>query len=565
MRATVLVATMVLAVGAMACTSTVDPTTTPSPVPTDGTAAPRASATSSAPAPVDAPPGVVRLQGCEPRSLLPSDVAGRCGQQVVTGLFSPLVELDPVDGTPRWGEAEDDAVASGITSLDARRWVIELEEGWEFHDGTPVTAASFVDAWNFAAYGPNGQANAFLFAPIVGFDALHCPDPGCEPTGTALQGLRALDETTLEVVLASPDRDFPRRLGHVAFSPLPPSALEDPEAFEEAPVGNGPFRMEGAWAHQERISLRAVEEHPSGRPAVDGVDVVLFDDLELAWQAMAEGRLDITSALPSSHREEARARFTRVVRDGDDYEALVVPTHLRHLSEDDRVGRALSMAIDRRRLIEAHLAGAARPARGLVPPVVSDEVDRCGALCRFDPEAARALLAEAGGLPPAGIELWFDADGERGPWVRAIAGQWRQHLGLAPEQVRVRSLAHTSWVAHLQDQRTRGLYPTGWSMDVASSGEYFRELHGPGGLFNFDRYAGADVAARLAEAARATSDRETRLAYRRLEQALLADLHHIPLWTRTHEVLHTPRVTEVAMDGKGNVRLAELAVEDDEG
>ena len=517
-----------------------------------------------APEPSEAPAGIVRVQGCEPHSLLPANAARSCGQQVVTALYSPLVDLDPLTGAPRWGDDTDNGVAASVDSIDGRRWVIELEDSWQFHDGSPVTAQSFVDAWNFAALSPNGQADAFLFRPILGFEDLHCPEPGCEPSDTTLDGLRAIDDTTLEVVLAAPDRSFPRRLAHVAFSPLPAAAREDPDAFAEAPIGNGPFRIDGAWEHERRIALRAVEDHPGGAPAAAGVDVLLFDDLEAAWQALLDGTLDVATALPPAHRDEATRRFARSIRGGDDYEALVVPSYRPALAEDDRLARAISMAIDREQLIEEQLGGAARPARGLVPPAVSDEVDRCGSTCRFDPAAARRLLAQVG-LPPGGLELWLDRSAGHEAWVRAIAQQLRQHLQLGPAQVRVRSLDHTSWLSHLQDRRVGGLYPTGWSMDVPSEEEYLEALHGPGGLFNFDGYTGVDAGAQLAAAASAPTDRDARLRLRRLEQDLLDDMHHIPLWVRTHEAVYTNRVTGVAMDAAGRVRLDELALVDTEG
>ncbi len=167
------------------------------------------------------------------------------------------------------------------------------------------------------------------------------------------------------------------------------------------------------------------------------------------------------------------------------------------------------------------------------------------------------------GLPEGGIELWFDRDSTQEPWVRAIARGWREHLDLDQHQVRVRSLPHTMWVSHLQDQRIGGLYPIGWSMDVASPLEYLEELHGPSGLFNFDRYVGADVGPRLAQAAAADTDREVRLALRGLEQDILEDMHHIPLWTLTHEAFHTVRATDVELDGKGRILLAGVRVADD--
>lgn len=550
-----------IAVVLVACTAGSPPASAPTePAPSSATAT--SSDASTEPTAPTAPPGVVRVQGCEPRSLLPSDSTTRCGATVVRALFTPLVDLDPVDATPRWGSEAPDAVAADVVSIDARRWEIELKEGWEFHDGTPVTAESFVQAWDFAAYGPNAQANAFLFAPILGFEELHCPRPGCEPTAEHMRGLRVLDELTLEIVLAAPDRFLPRRLGHHAFSPLPAAALEDPVGWGEAPVGNGPFRMEGGWQHGERISLRAHEDHAGTVPSAERIDLVLHDDAEEAWRDLAAGGLDVADALPPARRAAAREEFPRVTREGDDVQALVVPTHRPEL-QDDRLALALSKAINRPALIERQLYHAARPARGLVPSAVSDETNRCGHRCSFDPDEARDLLARTE-FPAGGIELWFDRGATQEAWVRGIARQWRAHLGLDDHQVRVRSLPHTMWVSHLQDQRIGGLHPIGWSMDVASPLEYLRQLHGPGGLFNFDRYAGAEAGARLAEAAGARTEREAMAALRRLERDIMDDMHHIPLWTLTHEAFHTTRVTGLALDVEGLVQLTQLAVVDED-
>lgn len=499
--------------------------------------------------------GVVRLQGCEPRSLLPAAVATHCGEEILRGLFSQLVELDPRTSQPRWGSDTDHAVADRIASIDARRWEIELEEGWVFHDGSPVTSASFVDAWTFAASGGTSQARSFLFEPIVGFDDLHCPEPGCEPATDRFAGLRVIDDRNFEVVLASPDRTFPRRLGHIAFSPLPPAAFEDPTAWGEAPVGNGPFRMDGVWRHDEAIALRAFDGYAGPAPRAAGVEFPLYADVTDAWEDLQAGRLDIADALSPDVRLDANRDFDRVVEHGDVYEFLVVPSHLPALADDDRVAIALSRAIDRRSLIQEFLGGSARPARGLVPPGVSDERDRCGSRCRFDPEVARALLEEAGGLEA--IELWVDRDADHGRWVRGIADQWRRHLDL---DVQVRALSHTAWLSHLEDRRAGGPHPLAWSMDVPSSLEYLEELHGPSGLFNFDRYVGADIAPRLDDVARSRTDTAARLALLGLERDVLHDMHHIPLWVRTHEAWYGERVEDVSFDGAGRVLLPEITV-----
>lgn len=550
---------LALVVGCSASPSTGERTAVGDAPSGDSTAA-GAGGASPAPTVTDPPVDVVRVQGCEPRSLLPADTPGRCGQQVTGVLFSLLTRVDPGSGKVRWGQAEPGAVAQTIGSIDGRRWEITIKEGWQFHDGSPVTAASFVDAWNAAVSGETAVASAFLFEPILGFGAVHCPGPGCEPVADRLAGLRVVDEHRFEVVLTTPERSFPARLAHMAFAPLPPAAFDDPESFREAPVGNGPFRMEGPWVHDERISLRPVADHPAVAEDTPGVDMLLYDDGQAAWDALRRGRLDVATRLPPGAWDAAAETHERVERGGDGYAGLVVPAYLTELAEDSRLARALSMAIDREALIEEHLDGAARPATGLVPPVVSDGVDRCRWTCRFDLAWARRLFAEAGGLPDGGIELWVDGDGEHEAWVRAIARQWRQHLRLGSQDVRVRRLSHSAWVSHVQDRRAGGMYPIGWRMDVPTAEEYLRELHAPGGLFNLDGFSEAEVGARLAQVGRAGSAADARLLLRRIEVDVLATMHHVPLWVRTHRAVHDSRVDGVVLDGRGLVRLTSLTL-----
>ena len=509
-----------------------------------------AAAPTPAPVPVEAPEGVYRLQGCEPRSLLPASADDGCGAQVVDGLFSQLVTLAE-DGTALWGAEAPGAVAAEVESLDARRWVIELKPDWRFHDGTDVTASSFVDAWNLAAQGRRGQAAAHLFEPVLGFDEVNCPEPGCEPASQAMTGLTALDEHTVELVLAEADRLFPRRLAHHAYSPLPPVAFEDLAAYGEAPVGNGPLRMEGAWEHGRLIALRPVEDHPA--PAAAGVDVLLGIDPEAVPRHLQEGRLDVATSVPADRRDLVRDAYRQVERVGGDYDFLVVPTFLPAYA-DDRLAVALSRAIDRPAVIEEVLAGSAEPARGVVPAAVLDGLDRCGDRCRFDPEVARSLLTRVS-LPEGGLRVWVDGDATHDAWVRAVVEQWRRHLGLGPDRLRMVTLPHASWVSHLQDQRATGLYPLGWTLDVASPVPYLRQLHGPGGLFNFDGYTGEDVGPRIAAALRAdtVADAERQLA--RVAQDVADDMHHVPLWVHTHEAWFGDRVADLSLTVTGRVDL----------
>ena len=85
-------------------------------------------------------------------------------------------------------------------------WTIKIKPGWTFHNGEPVTAQSYIDAWNKTAYGPNAWADNGELSDVVGYPALN-PASG-KPTTKVLSGLKALNATTIQVRLIHPHSQF---------------------------------------------------------------------------------------------------------------------------------------------------------------------------------------------------------------------------------------------------------------------------------------------------------------------------------------------------------------------
>jgi oligopeptide transport system substrate-binding protein len=86
--------------------------------------------------------------------LIPGNTVEEYGTQVLEALWTGLVQYDAD------GQVAYTGVAESIDSDDSVIWTVKLRDGWTFHDGTPVTAESFVDAWNYTAYSPNAQAGS---------------------------------------------------------------------------------------------------------------------------------------------------------------------------------------------------------------------------------------------------------------------------------------------------------------------------------------------------------------------------------------------------------------------
>ena len=178
--------------------------------------------------------GTYSFYNGEPNHLIPQNDYESAGTQAFQGLWTRLVDFDPTTYKPVPAQAD-----SITQSSDGLTYDITIKSGWTFHDGTPVTAQSYVDAWNYAAYGPNGYILNFFFDKIEGYDALN-PSSGT-PKTKELSGLKVNGTNEFTVTLTHPFSQFEYTLGFDAFDPLPKAFFDDPKAFDEQPIGDGPY------------------------------------------------------------------------------------------------------------------------------------------------------------------------------------------------------------------------------------------------------------------------------------------------------------------------------------
>jgi len=113
--------------------------------------------------------GTVSQDLTNPASLFPMDANESEGTAVLMGnLFTGLVQFDAATGEPYMANAES------ITSDDGgKTWTVVLRDGWTFHNGEPVTAQSYVDAWSFGARSALGFQNNGFYKRFVGYEELN--------------------------------------------------------------------------------------------------------------------------------------------------------------------------------------------------------------------------------------------------------------------------------------------------------------------------------------------------------------------------------------------------------
>jgi len=494
----------------------------------------------------------------EPEHLVPGNTNETSGGEVLNALFTGLVEYDPETSEPV------NAVASSIDSTDQKVWTITLNEGWTFHDGSPVDAQSFVDAWNWTAYSPNAAGNSYFFANIEGYDDLQAPtndegEPTGKPAAKEMTGLRAVDDQTIEVTLTAPFSQFPLTVGYTAFYPMPQAAFDDIKQYEQAPIGNGPYMMDGEWNHNESVNVVRYDDYAGEPGKADAIEFRIYSAIETAYNDLLAGNLDIMDSIPPEQLADAPNQF------GDRFiqRASSLFTYVGFPLYDERfenvdLRRAFSMAIDRQAIIDAVFNGSFTPAKSVVSPVVAGaREDPCGENCTYNPEMAKQLFDQAGGYEGT-LNLWFNSGAGHDVWMEAVSNQLRQNLGI--QDIKFSQKEFAEYLAIADEEKFTGPFRLGWVMDYPSPQNYLEPIHGTGGSSNNTGFSNKQVDDLIAQGNAAGTIEEGITFYNQAEDLILQEMPIIPLWFGKVQGAHSENVSNVIIDAFTSVRTSEVVV-----
>lgn len=480
--------------------------------------------------------GIISYNGTEPqRPLVPGDATDRDTVKIVGALFTGLVEYDTATAEPR------NAVAESITTADSRIYTITLKPDWTFHDGSPVTATSFVDAWNHTAYGPNALQGGPYLSNIAGYDEVHAG------TATEMSGLRVVDDRTFEVTLSAPLSAFPTQLGYAAYFPLPASFFADPDGFARHPIGNGPFRFASHEAGANIVVHRYDEYGGAVKPQVEGVEFRFYAALEDAYADVVAGALDYLDFVPADALAGGRYKSELPGRNlSHTYlgvQSLSFPVYDPRYA-DPRLRQAVSMAIDRKYVVDKAFDGDKILADGLVPAKVPGHVaNQCGELCVHDPARARELFEATGFQGP--IELSSNDDSANQVWIDATCETITAALGRECRYAPVPTFGE--FRARINERTMTTVFRSGWVADYPSIENFLNPVFRTGAGVNGTGYSNPEVDALLAAADAAPTEREGWARYQQAERLILADMPAIPLWFQKVQSGWSPRITDVAV------------------
>ena len=269
-------------------------------------------------------------------------------------------------------------------SPDRRTLTVSLRMDVRWHDGVPTTAADVAFTLDAARRAGSTYPRASELA--------------------CLSDVRTLDAATVQLGFCRPQPGLPDVLADLAILPahrFQGRMEEDAAAFESHPVGNGPFRFV---AHEpnRRWVFEANPAFPAalgGPPAVRRLVVAVVDEPTTKLAGLVAGELDVAGISPMHAAVVRRVPGCAVL----DYPLLLsyglAWNTARAPWSDVRLRRALTMARDRRQMVDVYVYGFGAAAAGPVPPAHPLAVPVRG--IPFDRASARAALDSLGWRPGA--------------------------------------------------------------------------------------------------------------------------------------------------------------------
>ncbi len=453
-------------------------------------------------------------------------------------------------------------LARSWRAVDDTTWEFKLRRGVRFHGGGPFTARDFVYTVCRVPNVPNSPSSYAIFTKAI--EDIDTPDPYTVVIKTAKPAPLLPADLSQIGIISADAAGAPAELEFTKDGCAGIGAWPKAEDFDSGrlAIGTGPFKPV-EFVKGERIVL---ERNPDYRGAGPDWERVVFrplisDGSRVA--ALIAGDVDLIEMPPVAELprlveapdiELVKGLSNQVIYLQFDQHQEPTPgvtgTGGKNPFKDVRVRRAVSIAIDRRAIVDEVMLGAAAPAGQLLPPGMFGHHPELEVEA-YDPEGAKALLAEAGYAK--GFELVLGTPNDRYANDQQVAEVVAAMLTEVGIKTKVDAAAASVFFKRRNDYEF-SLYLGGWR---SASGEMLSPLRAlvatPNtekgyGSTNRGRYSNPKLDA-LIEGALGTVDDAKREAVLRQASALaIKDYAILPLyfemalWAHRKGIAATPRV-----------------------
>ena len=457
--------------------------------------------------------------------------------EVPFNIFDRLVDVEvDADGNskivPSLAESWD-------ISDDGLEYTFHLRQGVKFHNGNDFTAEDVAYTFH-RMLTVEGGVNTEFIDQIKGADELLAGE-----TDT-LEGVEVVDDYTIKVTLKEPFAGF------LASISSPGVSIYDSEATEAAgdqfgmdpavTVGTGPFEF-SSWSFNNQLVLTRNEDYWKGASGLPGVVIKIIPDTETQSMMFESGELDI---LDLDYAADSADRFTETYPDqivqGPRVGIVYFTMNFnKEPFQDVRVRKAVQMSIDRQAILDALYGGRGQVEQGIFPHgLIGFNPDQ--EEIKYDPEAAKALLAEAGYADGFDMEIAADSSAsDTMTMALEIVSDQLAEVGIRAE---IKNYDESTWL-ETRKSGELGSFMSTWSADYNDPDNFIYTFFGNEEKTRIRsiNYPDTEVMERVAKARTIVNEDERLAEYKALEEKLIhEDAAWVPMFSRLHLFAVSKRV-----------------------
>ncbi len=328
------------------------------------------------------PPNVLIVgQIAEPQSLDPHTVTATNDFRILVNIYDGLVRYK--DGTL---DVEPALAESWAVSDDGKTYTFKLRQGVKFHDGSDFNAEAVKFNFDRMLKEDHPFYNTGPFPLSFNF--------------SSIDAVNVLDEHTVEFKLKEPFAPFLSNLAYPTGLVVSPEEVKKyGKEFGRHPSGTGPFKF-AEWQSGQRVVVERNPDYWDTAPALEAVVFRPITDANTRVAEMMAGGLDVMVEVPPDNLATFKqdANFAVAEQAGPHVWFTILNAKSGPFA-DKKVRQAANYAVNKQGLVDNVLQGSATVAAGPIPPAFN-WVENKTEPYPYDPEKAKALLAEAGASNP---------------------------------------------------------------------------------------------------------------------------------------------------------------------
>lgn len=506
---------------------------------------------------VGKPGGTFRLAIVEPTAIDPFNAQESEGLLVTKNIFDTLTTVSVS------GQIQKQLAQSYNRDATCTNWTFTLKPNQKFSNGEAVDAESIKRGMTRAALGTAASDVAYHMANIKGFDALQS-SKATDPTKVNFTGVTATGDV-LKIALAKPDCEFDLKTAQPVYSPVPVEAGSATNTkYNDEPIGNGPFKMDGPWQHQHQITLVRNDAYTDGPKALlDKVVLTIQNGSNESFEytGFKNGDFDYARINSPSDLEPAAKSFYTADPTTNAFikfntfgiEYLIVNVKNPPLNSV-KAREAVSYAIDRDAIVSGILKDSVTKATSLVPPAFESQGTYqpgiCASCVKQDTKKAQQLAKEAGLPPGTKINVAYNTGAGHDAVFKAIGGELSSVLGW---DVNLQPEAFMDLLKNQNLATASGIFRSAWTADYPTAWDFLYPLLGtqpadnPGN--NSGRYSNPTFDNLLAQGQAETDPAKRADFYRQAEKVAIGqDLAAIPLYDKTQYSAFSTKFVGVNLD-----------------